>query len=168
MCYYFNKEGLPSRIPPPPSNHDDEASLDNDGDDSSAEDTNKNIEDLRMHFPQPPPKRNPEKSFDEDIFDPKDDMVPVSILRTEATTTFSKDKDDETAISRTFDPENMLKRVLLPKCVKAGIPDIQSRMNLADIKYVVVRQFFVELHRSEGTSLHESNCYIVKAQSIKK
>jgi hypothetical protein len=166
-CYYFNKEGLTSRIPPPPSNQDDESSLDDDGDDSSAEDTNKKIEDLRMHFPQPPPKLNREKSFDEDIFEPKDDMVRASILRMEATTTVSQDKDNETAISRTFDPENMLKRILLPKCVEAGIPDIQSRMNLADMKDVV-RKFFIELHRSEGTSLHESNCYVAKAQSIER
>jgi hypothetical protein len=41
----------------------------------------------------------------------------------------------------------MLKRVLLPKRVEAGIPDVQSRMSIAEIKDVV-RMFFIELHDS--------------------
>jgi hypothetical protein len=36
-CYYFNKEGLASHIPPLPSDHDDESSLDDDGGNSSEE-----------------------------------------------------------------------------------------------------------------------------------
>jgi hypothetical protein len=62
-------------------------------------------------------------------------------------TTGSEDKDDKTAISRTFNPENMLKRALLPKCVETGIPDIQSRMTVAEMK-ATVRKFFIELHHS--------------------
>ena len=71
-----------------------------------------------------------------------------------------EDKDNagsETAIQRTFDPDNMLKRDLVPKCVKAGILDVQSKMSLAQIKDAV-RKFFIELYVSEGTTLHQLDC----------
>jgi hypothetical protein len=112
-------------------------------------------------------------SADEDhIFDPQNNIVRASILM-EATRTPDADamenagSAEETAIQRTFDPDNMLKRVLLPKCVEAGIPLVQSRMSLAEIKDVV-RKFYIKLHDREGLSLYKSDCYIAKTQSIER
>jgi hypothetical protein len=88
----------------------------------------------------------------------------------EATTKASEAMDSaspETAIQCTFNPDNMLKRVLLPKCVEAGIPDVQSRISLAEMKDVV-RKFFLELHGSESATLHKLDCCTVKTQLIKR
>jgi hypothetical protein len=105
------------------------------------------------------------------MIDPKENIVRASILMEEEATTKASEAMDsagpETAIQRTFDPANMLKRVLLPKCIEAGIPDVQTRMGLAEIKDVVSK-FSIELHGSEGMTLHDSDCYIAKTQSIER
>jgi hypothetical protein len=115
-----------------------------------------------------------ESAADEDMFDPQENMVRASILmeaaRTadaEAEAMESAGSAEETAIQRTLNPDDMLKRVLLPKCVEVGIPLVQSRMSLAEIKDVV-RKFCIKLHDSEGTSLHDSDCYIAKTQAIER
>jgi hypothetical protein len=124
---------------------------------------------MRVLFPQLPRKPKP-GSEDVDMFDPKENMVRAAILR-EANTTGSEDEDSdagpETAIQRTFDPDNMLKRDLVPKCVEAGIPYVNIKMCLSQIK-AAVRKFFTELHHSEGTTLHQSDCYVAQAQSIER
>jgi hypothetical protein len=40
-------------------------------------------------------------------------------------------------------------------------------MSLTEIKDVV-RKFFVELHDSEGMSLHELDCYIAKKSHLRR
>jgi hypothetical protein len=106
------------------------------------------------------------------MFDPEENIVRASIVmeEEEAMRKASEAMDSagpETATQRTFDPANMLKRELLPKCIKAGIPDIQNKMSLAEIKDVV-RKFFIELHHSECTTLQESDCYIAKKTMERK
>jgi hypothetical protein len=160
--YYYNKTtGVSSTLPPPPHYYDD----DEDSDDS---DTNKKSQDLRVLFPQAPPPRKPDSPEDHDIFDPRENVVRASILRERETGSEDEDSDaaSPTAVQKTFDPDNMLKRDLLPKCVKAGIPGVES-MNLAQLKDTV-RKFFIELHLSEGTTLHESDCYVAKYQAIER
>jgi hypothetical protein len=151
-------------LPPPPTCCDDA-----DSDDSSAKDTNNEIGDLHVPFPRPPPSPNEE---DADIFDPQESITRASTVRDKAARrmTGSKDAPDPVtaaAIQRTFNPDNMLERALLPKCVEAGVSDVHSRMNNAEMK-LSVRKFFIELHDSEGANLHESDCYVGKAQAIER
>jgi hypothetical protein len=60
----------------------------------------------------------------------------------------------------------MLKRDLLPKCPEAGIAS-KGRMSLSKVKSIV-RKFFIELHEEEGVALHQSTCYVAKAQAIER
>jgi hypothetical protein len=93
-------------------------------------------------------------SEDDDILDHQDNIVWASILMEATMTAGSKEMENagsaETAIQCTFYPDNMLNRVLLPNYVKAGIPDLRSRMTLPKSKMF-----------SEGSSL---NSTIVRAQ----
>ena len=102
-CFFNNQTGRSSIVPPPPHCHDDK-----DSNDSSAEDMKKKSGDLRVLFPQHPEELDLSED-DEDIFDPKESVARASTLR-EAGMTGSEDKDSagsETAIQRTFDPDNM-------------------------------------------------------------
>jgi hypothetical protein len=111
---------------------------------------------LRVHFPQPPPSLNEEDAAD--MFDLQESITRASTVRDEAARRIAAGSDDApdpetaTAIQRTFDPDNMLKRVLLPKCVEAGISDVHSRMNHAEMKLSVALEKLKPL-KGKGSSL---------------
>ena len=144
----FNEGGLTSHLPPPPQLRNDE-----DSDNSSTEDANNESGDARVHFPQPPPDPNKKGA---DAFDPCASVVRASMLTEKAVTMTGS--ETATAIKSTLDPDNVLKRDLLPKCAKApGTSDVHPRASLAEIK-LSVRKFFHELHESEGANLREPSC----------
>ena len=159
ISYFFNnKTGRSSLVPPPPHYYDDRHS-----NDSLAEDRNKKSEDLRVLFTPPPEELD---SLEDDYIFDQLKKVTRAFIQMETRMTGAKDKDNagsETPIQRMFDPDNMLKRDLVPKCVEAGILDVQSRMSLAQIKDAVSKSF-IELHISEGATPHQSDSYVAQDQ----
>ena len=163
VAYYYDTDGKTSRLPPPPPLSDDED--DSDGSSLAPEiSRHKTSGDMRMHFPQPPPDA---LEADSGIFDPQANLLRGTLLLAEDSTASSKDDQEQmTALVRTFDPDTMLKRDLIPRCHREEIP-INVGMSLQEMK-AFVRKFFIELHKEEGTTLHQSKCYIARDQAIER
>jgi hypothetical protein len=69
-----------------------------------------------------------------------------------------------TALQRTFIPENFLKHDLIPLCAKERIP--LTRDGTLPVISDDIKKFFLALHLSEGTAIHNSHCYIAEHQAI--
>ena len=118
--------------------------------------------DFRSYVAPPPPIARPTVDDDGSLeFSPEASM-PFFL---EAPVVADKSPDcPRSAIQRTVDPTKMLKRDLLPLCAKEGI-ELEKGMNLPEIQ-LMVKSFFLQLHETEGSNVHESSCYVAERQSI--